>query len=496
MNDLYIEGRWVSPAQTSRGRTIINPADGSELTTVDEAAPDDVDRAVRAARKAFDDGSWRETPARERGEIVRTVATLLERDKEKIAHTESLDTGKTVPEARIDIDDVAAVFRYYANLADTDGGRIVDAGSSEVVSRVVYEPVGVCSLIAPWNYPLLQMSWKLAPALVAGNTTVIKPSEVTPLSTIHLVKLLDEAGVPGGVVNLVLGGGPEVGAAMVSHPGVDLVSFTGGLATGKRIMAAAAEGVKKVALELGGKNPNVVFADVDLDTAVDYALAAAFFHSGQVCSAGSRLIVEDAIHDEFVAELGRRADLIRLGDGLDPESECGPLVSAEHRDKVEAYIATAKSEGARLVAGGSRPTDAGLQDGYFLRPTVFADCTRDMTIVREEVFGPVVSVERFATEAEAVRLANDTEYGLAGAVWTNDASRAQRVAAALRHGTVWINDYHPYVPQAEWGGFGKSGIGRELGPSGLDEYRESKHIYHNIAPAPMRWFKGGTGGNP
>jgi betaine-aldehyde dehydrogenase len=333
------------------------------------------------------------------------------------------------------------------------------------------------------------MSWKVAPALAAGNTMLLKPSEVTPLTTIKLVALIEEAAIPAGVVNLLLGTG-QVGAAMVAHPDVDLVSFTGGLATGEKIMAAAAPGVKRIALELGGKNPNVVFDDVDFDTAVDYALAAAFVHSGQVCSAGSRLIVQDGIHDRFVAELAARADRIRVGNGLDPESETGPLVSEAHRAKVERHIAAALAEGAVLRAGGSRPTDPDLQDGYFLRPTVFSDCTREMSIVQEEVFGPVVTVERFTDEADAIRLANDTDYGLAGAVWTSDASKAQRVAGALRHGTVWINDYHPYLPQAEWGGYGKSGNGRELGPSGLAEYRETKHIYQNIDPAPQRWFKG------
>jgi len=493
MRELFIDGRWVDTAGTAPTRVVLNPANAAELATVCEADEKDVDAAVAAARRAFDDGPWRATTARERGELLREIARLLQRDKEDIARIESLDTGKTLAEGRVDVDDVTAVFRYYANLADNEAGRVVDTGDPGVVSRVVHEPVGVCSLIAPWNYPLLQMSWKLAPALAAGNTMVIKPSEVTPLTTIELVRLTEEAGVPAGVVNLVLGGGANVGAPMVSHPDVDLVSFTGGLETGKKIMSMAADGVKRVALELGGKNPNVVFADADFDTAVDYALAAAFAHSGQVCSAGSRLIVQSEIHDDFVAELARRADLIRLGDGLDPATECGPLSSAEHREKVERHIAQAVEDGARLVVGGARPAEPELKDGFFLRPTVFADCDREMPIVQEEVFGPVVTVERFDTEAEAIRLANDTDYGLAGAVWTSDAGRAERVSGALRHGTVWINDFHPYLPQAEWGGFGKSGIGRELGPSGLDEYREAKHIYHNINPAPMRWFVGSGG---
>ncbi|WP_019809911.1 aldehyde dehydrogenase family protein [Saccharomonospora halophila] len=491
MRDLYIDGSWTDAATSTGGRTVENPYDGSVIRSVSEAGPDDVDAAVDAARRAFDTGPWRATSAAERAGVLRRLADLLVRDRADLARVESVDTGKTVVEGGIDVDDITAVFRYYASLAETDsGGRAVDTGDPGVVSRVVSEPVGVCSLIAPWNYPLLQMSWKLAPALAAGNTVVIKPSELTPLSTVRLTELLAEAGVPAGVVNLVLGAGSVVGAEMVRHPKVDLVSFTGGLATGREIMAAAAPGVKRVALELGGKNPNVVFADADFDTAVDYALAAAFFHSGQVCSAGSRLIVEDSVHDAFVTELARRAEQIRLGNGAEAGTECGPLVSAEHRAKVERHIALAREEGARLVAGGTRPDDPALADGYFLRPTVFADCTSEMTAVREEVFGPVVTVERFHDEHGAIALANDTEYGLAGAVWTGDASRAQRVAGALRHGTVWINDFHPYVPQAEWGGFGKSGIGRELGPSGLDEYREVKHIYQNIDPAPMRWFSG------
>jgi betaine-aldehyde dehydrogenase len=486
---LYIDGTWTSgsggPAE------VINPFDASVIETVEQAGPDDVERAVAAARTAFDDGPWPRTPAAERADLLRRVADLLVRDKEDIARTETLDTGKTLVESRIDVDDVTAVFRYYADLAAHDAGRLVDTGKPSVVSRVVHEPVGVCALITPWNYPLLQLSWKVAPALAAGNTVVIKPSEVTPLTSVMLVRLLEEAGAPPGVVNILLGDGRSVGAPLTEHPGVDMVSFTGGLATGQAIMRAAAGTVKRVAVELGGKNPNIVFADTDFETVVDNALTAVFLHAGQVCSAGARLIVEDSLHDDLVAEIGRRAERIRLGNGLDEATESGPLVSAAHRAKIEDYVASAQAEGARLVAGGRRPEEPDLQKGFFYRPTVFADCRRDMRVVREETFGPILTVERFTTEEEAIALGNDTDYGLSGAVWTNDSGRAERVARALRHGTVWINDFGPYVPGAEWGGFKRSGNGRELGPTGLAEYQEHKHIWHNTEPAPARWFTSG-----
>ncbi|HZZ52582.1 MAG TPA: aldehyde dehydrogenase family protein [Pseudonocardia sp.] len=489
MSSLFVDGAWIA-AQDGRRDDVINPYDQSVVDTVDLAGNAEVDSAVAAARAAFDDGSWTQTPAGERGALLQRVAELLVRDKERIARTETLDTGKTLTESRIDVDDVTAVFRYYAALADKDTGRIVDAGVPSVLSRIVYEPVGVCALITPWNYPLLQLSWKVAPALAAGNTVVIKPSEVTPLTSIILVELLDEAGVPAGVVNLLLGDGATVGAPLVAHPLVDMVSFTGGLRTGQSIIRASADTVKKVAVELGGKNPNIVFDDTDFDTAVDYAMTAAFLHAGQVCSAGARLIVQDTVHDDFVAELGRRTERIRLGNGLDPETESGPMVSSAQREKIEGFVASASSEGARLVAGGRRPDEEELRKGFFYRPTVFADCHREMRVIREETFGPILTVERFTDEQAAIALGNDTDYGLAGAVWTSDMGRAHRVSRALRHGTIWINDFHPYVPDAEWGGFKRSGNGRELGPTGLAEYREPKHIWQNTAPAPMRWFKG------
>jgi len=489
---LFINGEWTEASDGGQ-RAVVNPFDASVITQVPEATTDDVDRAIRAARAAFDEGSWAQAPAARRAAVLTATAEALQEQREELARLETLDTGKTLEEGRIDVDDATSVFRYYAALVATEAGRAVDVGRPDVVSRVVHEPVGVCGLITPWNYPLLQISWKVAPALGAGNTVVAKPSEVTPLTTVRLFRILQEkladAGAPDGTANLVLGGG-AVGAVLAEHPLVDLVSFTGGGVSGRSVMRAAAETVKKVALELGGKNPNIVFADADFDAAVDFALSAAFVHSGQVCSAGSRLLLHRSLHERFVTEIARRAELIRVGNGLDKDSETGPLVTAEHRAKVEAHIAGALAEGAVLRAGGGRPLEPGLQDGFFLRPTVLDGCHAGMSIIREEVFGPVLTVELFDEEDEVVALANDTPYGLAGAVWTQDAGRGERVAARLRLGTVWINDYHPYVPQAEWGGFKQSGTGRELGPSGLHEYQEAKHIWRTVSPAPQRWFAG------
>ncbi|MGW5635793.1 aldehyde dehydrogenase family protein [Streptomyces sp. NPDC003832] len=490
---IHVDGAWRD-ALSGATRDVLDPADARPFAVVAEGDEKDADLAVEAARRAFHEGDWPRTPVAERAALLRRVADLLVRDREELGLLESRDAGKTLEEGRVDIDCVADAFRYFADLVAAESpGRVVDAGSPDVHSVVVHEPVGVCALITPWNYPLLQASWKIAPALAAGNTFVVKPSEITPLTTVALIGLLAEAGLPAGVANIVTGPGGSVGARLAEHPGVDLVSFTGGLASGVKVAQAAAPSVKKVALELGGKNPNVVFADAcatdeGFDTAVDQALNAAFIHSGQVCSAGGRLIVEESLRDRFVAELARRAALIRLGRGTDDGVECGPLVSAGQRAKVEAYVASALEEGAVLRTGGRRPE--GLGDGYFYEPTVLDACHRGMRVVREEVFGPVLTVETFRTEDEAVALANDTEYGLAGAVWTADAGRARRVAGRLRHGTVWINDFHPYLPQAEWGGFGRSGTGRELGPAGLAEYRETKHVYQNLAPKPVRWFAG------
>ena len=488
MGDLYIDGSWVSAAAGGT-RTIICPADGTVVGEVDEADETDSLAAIAAAREAADDARWRDTPPAERAAAVGRIADILERDADEIARTEALDTGKRFEEGRIDVADVVSVFRHYAGQGDVvERVREVDPGQEGVVSRIHREPIGVCSLITPWNYPLLQASWKVAPCLLAGNTFVLKPSEITPHSTILMVRAIEEAGVPPGVANLVLGTGPGCAGPMSADPRVDMVSFTGSLAVGQHLMRQAADTVKRVALELGGKNPNIVFADADREAAVDNAMTAVFLHSGQVCSAGARLLVEESVADEVIDTIVERAGHIRMGPPFDEDAQTGSLTSAEHLKKVEDYVATGLAEGARLRCGGRRPDDPALADGYYYLPTVLDRCSVEMHVVQEESFGPVLTVETFRTEEEAVRLANATRYGLAGAVWTGDPERGRRVARRLRLGTVWINDYHPYVAPAEWGGHKQSGIGRELGELGLEEYQETKHVWENTAPAPTGWF--------
>jgi betaine-aldehyde dehydrogenase len=487
--ELFIDGEWRS-AQEGGRREIRCPANGELVAEVDEAAEVDTLAAIEAARRAFDITDWPTSSVHDRSILLHRVADLLTSHKGDVARAESLDTGKRFVESEYDVDDIVSVFRFYAGVAAEDAGRVVDTGNPAVRSRIVHEPIGVCALITPWNYPLLQTSWKVAPAIAAGNTFVLKPSELSPSTAILLMRYLAEAGLPAGVGNLVLGAGPTAGAPLSTHPDVDLISFTGGLQTGRHLMAAAAPTVKKVALELGGKNPNIVFDDADLEVALDFALTAVFLHSGQVCSAGARLLVHESVKADFVDELVARAKEIRLGGPFDDKAETGALISAAHRGKVEAYVEKGLAEGAVLRCGGRRPDDPELANGYFYLPTVLDDCTSSMSVVQDESFGPVLTVETFADDDDAVAKANDSIYGLAGAVWTQNAGRAERIASRLRMGTVWINDYHPYVPQAEWGGYKQSGTGRELGKVGIEEYRETKHIWHNVQPEAQRWFGG------
>ena len=483
---LFIDGQWVA-AENGATREILCPADGSHVGTVSEGTSGDAERAVLAARAAFDKGEWRNTPAAKRGDFLIKVGDELLRRKDEFAKAEALDTGKRLVEAEGDMEDIANCFRYFGKVADSNPGRLIDASDDTVIDRVVTEPIGVCGMITPWNFPLLQASWKIAPAIAAGNTFVIKPSELTPHTTIKIVELMDELGLPKGVANVVTGDGANVGAVLSSHPEVNLVSFTGGLETGRIIATSAAEGVKQVALELGGKNPNVIFADADYDAALDNALNAAFMDSGLVCSAGTRLVIEESIAERFVDDLVARAKDIVMGGPFDEKAETGPLISKEHRDKVTDYVERGIKAGARLRCGHDWGGEE-HKDGFFYSPTILDQCTSDNPAVQEEGFGPVITVETFSTEEEAIAIANDTDYGLAGAVWTSDMGTANRVSRALQHGTIWINDYHPYIPQAEWGGFKLSGIGRELGHTGLEEYQQSKHIYHNTEPAVTGWF--------
>ena len=486
----YIDGAWTDSISGEYTGTL-NPANGETIAQMAVSGPEDVDRAVAAAKHSFyETREWRDMDSQTRGDFLLKIADLIDKYRDELARLDAVDMGKPLREAEGDVDDAVHCWRYYAGLIKAPYGGVYDvnAGFGKMHSYTVHEPVGVCGLITPWNYPFLMGAWKMAPALAAGNSIVFKPSSNCVLSSVKMFEIFEEAGMPRGSVNLVLGPGGSVGTAIASHPDISMVTFTGSTVVGQSIMRAAAGNVKKIGLELGGKSPNVIFADADLEGAVEWAMIGIFFNQGEVCSAGSRIIIEESLHDAFVKRLAERADAMTIGDPLQ-NPDMGPLVSEEQMNKVLAYIEKGKAEGATVVCGGERYTENGCDKGFFVRPTILDNCTPDMTVVREEIFGPVVTVQTFKTEEEAVALANDTEYGLAGACFTNDLTRAMRVIKEIRAGSTWLTCYNPTFNEAPWGGYKKSGIGRELGIHGLEEYQEIKQININLTPGIVGWYE-------
>lgn len=483
---MYINGEWRD-SHNKEKRNVINPATGEVFAQAAEGTIEDAKEAIQIARAAFESGVWSEMAPAERASYLFKIADKIDEYAEELARFETMDNGKPLREAGFDMGDAAACFRYYAGLITKPDGQTYTV-ADPVQAMVVREPVGVCGLIVPWNYPLLMSVWKIAPALAAGNTIVYKPSEVTPLTPTKLFEIFEEVELPKGVANMVMGPGPIVGNEIAESNDVDLVSFTGGTKTGKHIMRAAAGNMKKLSLELGGKSPNIIFADADFEIAVDYALFGIYAGAGQVCSSGSRILVEESIYDKFVSRYVERAKQINVGPGDDPNTEMGPLVSQQHLEKVLNYIEIGKEEGARIACGGNRIMQDGLEKGYFVEPTVFVDVNPDMRIVREEIFGPVVVIQKFKDEAEAIELANNTDYGLAGAVFSSDGAKALRVIKKVRAGITWVNMYHNTYNEAPWGGYKQSGVGRALGTYGLDVYQEIKQININLQVEPVGWF--------
>ena len=469
---LLINNRWV-PSESGKTFATVNPSTGEEICQIAEADAADVDKAVNAARRAFEHGAWRKIPASERGRLLYRLADLIEKNADELAALESLDNGKPVSIAKaVDVAATVGCFRYFAGWSDKVHGKTIPV-DGDFFCYTRHEPVGVVGQIIPWNFPMLMLAWKLAPALATGNTVVMKPAEQTPLSALRIGELIVEAGFPEGVVNLLPGFGPTAGAAIAHHMDVDKVAFTGSTEVGRLIMEAAAKSnLKRITLELGGKSPNIVFADTDLDEAVEGAHFGLFFNHGQCCCAGSRVFVEEKIYDQFVEKSGARARKTTVGDPFDPKTEQGPQVDQTQFDKVMGYIESGRDEGAKLVCGGDRVGDR----GYFIQPTVFADVQDEMKIAREEIFGPVMSIIPFKSAEEVVDRANRTTYGLAAAVWTRDIKKAHAIANNVRAGTVWVNCYNVLDTRAPFGGFKQSGIGRELGEYGLQQYTEVKTV--------------------
>jgi len=475
---LLIDGQWVDG--TKKFATI-NPATEEVLTEISEASSGDVDRAVQAARRAFEDrnGPWRKLSASERGRLIWKLADLVEKNIDELAELETLDNGKPIFESRyVDMPMVIDVLRYYAGLATKIHGETVNTFET-AFTYTLREPVGVVGLIVPWNFPLLLASWKLGPALACGNTLVLKPAEQTPLTTLKLGELVIEAGFPAGVIN-ILTGGPETGKAIVAHPGIDKIAFTGSTAVGKEIMRGAADTLKRVTLELGGKSPNIVFSDADVDNAVKGAINGIFYGKGEVCNAGSRLFLESKLKDEFTEKLVARTSKMRPADPLDPKTRLGAIVSQEQMNTVLGFIEAGKKDGAKLMAGGNRVSVNGAK-GYFIEPTIFGDVKNEMKIAQEEIFGPVLSVLTFDDIDEVIDRANNNPYGLAAAVWTRDVKKAHMVSRRLKAGTVWINTYGLMDAALPFGGYKSSGFGRELGAHAVEHYTELKTVWLNMS---------------
>lgn len=485
---LFINGKWVSPIKGNVFETI-DPSCETVIAQVGAATAEDVDLAVQAARDAFDKGSWPNMSGAERAVILRAIASGIRERLDELARLEVQDNGKPLPEAIWDIEDTAGCFDYYAGLAeqlDSTCESSVELSDQRFSSIARKEPVGVAGAIIPWNFPMLMASWKVAPALAAGCTMVLKPSEVTPLTALHLADIADKAGLPHGVLNVVTGLGPDAGAPLSEHPGIDKLAFTGSVPTGSRIMQAAARDIKNVSLELGGKSPFIIFDDADLDAAVEWILFGIFWNKGEVCSATSRVLVQRDLYEPLLARLVEETRKIPIGSGLGQGVLLGPLVNKIQYEKVKAAITKGCEEGAILLTGGKRPVNH--DKGYYLEPTVFADVPVDSFIWKEEIFGPVVSIRPFEDEDEAVGCANNSRFGLAGAVMSRDTERCNRVARKLRAGIVWINCSQPTFTEAPWGGYKQSGIGRELGEWGLNNYLETKQITTFTSDEPWGWY--------
>jgi betaine-aldehyde dehydrogenase len=485
-DQLYINGQWVGPDLGGRFETL-DPATEEPLQSLPAATEEDIDHAVRAARQAF--RNWGESRGAERAAWLDLLADSLEARHEELAVLEVRDNGKPLPEARWDVGDAIGCFRYYAGLArELDGRQNEPLALPDERFRcsLRYEPVGVAGQIIPWNYPLLMAAWKVAPALAAGATVVLKPSELTSLSALELAAAADRIGLPAGVLNVVTGLGGEAGSALSAHPGVDKLAFTGSVPTGSKIMSAAAADIKNISLELGGKSAFIVFEDADVEAAVEWILFGIFWNQGQVCSATSRLLVHERLAPRLLERLVEETRKIRIGNGLEEGVLLGPLVSRGQYDKVLGFIAQGKASGAKLLTGGCRPS--GFERGYFVEPAIFDEPDVDSIVWREEIFGPVLCVKRFRSEDEAIRLANDSRFGLAAAVMSADPARATRVANRLRAGILWINCSQPTFSEAPWGGMKQSGIGRELGRWGLDNYLEVKQVTEYISPEPWGWY--------